>query len=30
MPEDTSPALTDWSRIAADLAPVEVLDDPVT
>jgi FAD/FMN-containing dehydrogenase len=30
MPEDTSPALTDWSRIAADLAPVEVIDDPVT
>jgi FAD/FMN-containing dehydrogenase len=30
MPDDTAPAAPDWSRIAAELAPVEVLDDPVT
>jgi hypothetical protein len=32
MPEDMPPPRSpiDWSRIATDLAPVEVLDDPVT
>ncbi len=30
MPDDVTPATTDWSRIAALLAPVEVFDDPTT
>ncbi len=30
MPEDTPPIGPDWSAIATELAPVEVLDDPVT
>jgi FAD/FMN-containing dehydrogenase len=29
-PENTGSSAIDWTRIAADLAPVEVLDDPVT
>ncbi|TNF65143.1 MAG: FAD-binding oxidoreductase [Rhodobacteraceae bacterium] len=30
MPDDKANPTADWTRIAADLAPVEVLDDPVT
>jgi FAD/FMN-containing dehydrogenase len=30
MPDDAKRTARDWDRIAADLAPVEVVDDPVT
>ncbi len=30
MPDDATTTARDWGRITADLAPVEVIDDPVT